>query len=180
MKLMINNVRLSFPVLFEPKQFKGKGDYKFSATFLLPPTHPDYKKILDAIEVEGNAKWKDKWPTIKKTLETKDCIALRDGDNTDYTGYPGNFYLRSSNDVRPSVIDRGRNPVSAQDGVLYSGCYVNASIGIYAQDSHGRRGINCELRGVQFVADGEAFTSSTSADPSEFEDVPGDTENELV
>jgi hypothetical protein len=59
--------------------------------------------------------------------------------------------------------------VADADGVIYAGCYVHASVEIYAYDSPkwGRR-INAVLRGVKFCADGEGFGGSTAASADEF------------
>ncbi|MDC6416640.1 DUF2815 family protein [Xylella fastidiosa subsp. multiplex] len=35
MKLTLKNVRLAFPVLFEPKKVNGEGEAAFSACFLI-------------------------------------------------------------------------------------------------------------------------------------------------
>ena len=36
-RVMLNNVRLAFPVLEEPEQFQGTGKPRFSATLLIEP-----------------------------------------------------------------------------------------------------------------------------------------------
>ena len=57
------------------------------------------------------------------------------------------------------------------DGRPYSGCYVNVSLDIYAQDNTYGRRINCNLSGVQFYRDGDSFEGGTPASPEEFEDL---------
>ena len=83
------------------------------------------------------------------------------------------MYKRQAyNTVRPTVVDRDRSPLTAQDGKPYSGSYVNVIIDVWAQDnSYGKR-INAQLQGVQFVRDGEAFSGGgTSADASDFDEI---------
>ena len=50
MKLMLKNVRLAFPSLFEAKTVNGEGKPAFSASFLINPKDPQVKTIQQAIE----------------------------------------------------------------------------------------------------------------------------------
>lgn len=45
--------------LFQPRQFQGKGEPKFSATFVMKPDHPDFVIIKDRIVKLVRAKWPD-------------------------------------------------------------------------------------------------------------------------
>lgn len=46
---------------------------------------------------------------------------------------------------------------SEDDCEIYSGCFVNAKINLWAQkNTYGKR-INCELIAIQFASDGEAL-----------------------
>jgi hypothetical protein len=72
---------------------------------------------------------------------------------------------------RPLVIDRNRDPLTAADGKPYSGCYVNVSIDVWAQDNKYGKRINAQLKGIQFVRDGDAFGGGAPASPDEFEDL---------
>lgn len=170
MQLSIKNVRLAFPQLFEAKTVNGEGEPAFSANLIFAQNHPAYQQIVDASEKVGKEKWGNDWPVIKKGIEAKDKGALHDGDSkAEYVGYEGNFYLSARNKVRPLVIDRDKTPLTAQDGKPYAGCYVNASIEVWAQDnSYGKR-LNVSLRGVQFVGDGEAFSGGGVASDDEFD-----------
>ena len=118
-------------------------------------------------------------PLLKKGLVVKDRLAVHDGDaKSTYQGFEGNFFVSASNKVRPTAIDRDKSPLTAQDGKLYAGCYVNASVEVWAQDNTYGKGVNVSLRGVQFAADGEAFSAGGAADADEFEDAS--QEDELV
>jgi hypothetical protein len=70
------------------------------------------------------------------------------------------------------VIDRDKSPLTAEDGKPYSGCYVNCSLELWAQDnSYGKR-INAQLGGVQFFKDGDAFSGGGSAaDADDFDEI---------
>jgi hypothetical protein len=71
----------------------------------------------------------------------------------------------------PTVIDRDRSPLSAKSGRPYAGCFVNASIELWAQDNNYGQRVNAQLRGIQFYADGDSFSAGRPADADEFEEV---------
>ena len=172
MKIQIKNVRLAFPALFEAKKVNGEGEPAFSASLLLAPDHPAVAELRNAMEQIGKEKWAAKWPTVKKELEGKDRTALHDGDmKAAYSGFEGNLYVSARNKTRPLVIDRDRSPLSQEDGKPYAGCFVNASIELWAQDNNYGKRINATLRGVQFLKDGEAFAGGTPAEVDEFDDI---------
>jgi hypothetical protein len=56
------------------------------------------------------------------------------------------------------VIDRDTKPLTAADGRPYGGCFVDASVDIWAQDNSWGKRINAKLRWVQFRGDGDAFS----------------------
>lgn len=172
MKLRLTNVRLAFPALFEPKTVNGEGDPAFSATFLLEQNHPCVAEIREAMENLGKEKWAAKWPAIKKELDARDKGALHDGDSkSSYAGFEGNLFVSARSKTRPLVIDRDKTPLVERDGRPYGGCYVNATIDLWAQDNAYGKRINASLRGVQFVKDGDAFGGGGVATADEFDDL---------
>ena len=48
-RVMLNNVRLAFPVLDEPEQFQGSGKPRYSAVLLVEPGSENDKKIEAAL-----------------------------------------------------------------------------------------------------------------------------------
>lgn len=174
MKLMINNVRLAFPQLFKPATVNGEGEPAYSAALLLAADHAQLDAIRAAQESVGKEKWGDKWPQVKKEIAAKDRYALHDGDTkSNYDGFEGNFFLstRAKQSARPTVIDRNKTPLTEADGRPYAGCYVNASIELWAQDNAYGKRINAQLRGVQFLRDGDSFGGGSPASSDEFEEV---------
>lgn len=181
MKVKLENVRLAFPQLFEAKSVNGEGDPAFSATFLLAPDHPAVQTLRDAFEVLGKDKWGAKWPQVKKEIEAKDRLALHDGDTkAAYSGFEGNMFVSARNKVRPLVIDRDKTPLTSADGKPYAGCFVVASVELWAQDNAYGKRINATLRGVQFLKDGEAFSGGGAASEDEFDAVEGEDADSLV
>lgn len=181
MIIKLQNVRLAFPSLFEAKTVNGEGAPAFSAAFILPKNHPQLKEIEAALKEVADAKWGPKATAIYTQMKAQDKLCLHNGDTkADYDGFPGNFYISARNKSRPLVVDRDKAPLSSADGKPYAGCYVHASIELWAQDnSYGKR-INASLRGVQFFKDGDAFAGGAPASEDEFDDLAEGTEMELA
>lgn len=183
--------RLAFPALFSAKTVNGEGDPAFSASFLVGEQDPTVKvrqgdktvsmKLSKVIETVGSEKWGAKWPAVKKEIEAKDRSAIHDGDlKSAYAGFPGNFYISARNKQRPLVIDRDKTPLTGQDGKPYAGCYVMASVELWAQDNNYGKRINASLRGCQFLRDGDAFAGGGSASDDEFDAVEAEDAEGLV
>lgn len=147
--IIIRNVRISFPSLFTKPVINGQ-EGKFGAKFILDPEVN--KADIKALESQIAVLLRDKLKNIKLPSEKK---CLRHGDDVGRPEYEGNFVLSSSNKVRPVVIDGRQQPVTEEDGVIYSGCYVNAKVELWAQDNKFGKRINATLIAVQFKADGE-------------------------
>jgi len=149
----MSGVVLSYPHLFEP--FKARNPKpgekaKYGAKFLMDRRDKEqntdaqtvYKKIVEMAKVN-----------FKQSLPA-DKYCLRDGRQL--TEDLHNYFVISANEeLRPTVVDRRRQPVTAEDELFYPGCIVNATIRLWVQDSKdwGKR-INANLVGVQFMAHG--------------------------
>jgi hypothetical protein len=180
-RILVKNVRLGFPNLFEATVVGNdpKAKPRFSAMLIIPADHPQLEDIRAKQTAVAKEKWRDKAGAVMKGLEKQDKIALHDGDTkAQYDGLEGNFYLSaaSQESAPPTVIDRDRSPLTSKSGRPYAGCYVNASVEIWAQDNQWGQRINCTLRGIQFFNDGESFSAGRPADADEFDevDVPAD------
>jgi hypothetical protein len=181
--LQLRNVRLAFPAVFKAQAF-GDNNPAYGAKLIIDPASPNVAAIREAISASAKEKWGPKADDIVKKLKADQRSAwvegpytTKDGDTWD--GFEGNFFLSTrSEKLRPTALDRQGQPVTEADGVIYAGCYVHASVEIYAYDSPkwGRR-INAVLRGVKFYADGEGFGGSTAASADEFD---ADDEEDFV
>ncbi len=110
-KVMIQNVRLAFPQLWEPKSVNGEGEPAYSASFIFPPEHPAKAAMEAAIDECGKEKWGAKWDKVKKELEAKDKTCLHDGDTkANYDGYEGNWYVSARNKSRPRATSVRHSP----------------------------------------------------------------------
>lgn len=183
MLLNVNNVRAAFLNIWEAKVPQGGGDPSYNGKFILPPNHNQIAQLDDAMRAVAREKWGAKGDAIfdklVKTGKPKNIeVAFvhddyTDGDGNAYDGFEGMFYLsaKSPADKRPLILDRDRTPLIAADGRPYSGCYVNVRVELWAQDNKFGKGIRAELKGVQFVRDGDSFGGGVPASADDFEDV---------
>lgn len=175
MKVKLSNVRLSFPDLFEAVQFQGQGPFNYRASFLLPKDHAAVKDIDAAMIAVAKEKWGTKaQATLLGIRGNSQKCCMADGDAKGYDGYEGNWALsttRPQEKGRPLVVDQSKNPLVAADGKPYAGCYVNASVELWAQDNQYGKAIRATLLGVQFLRDGDAFGGGSAPDPEDFEEI---------
>ncbi len=186
-RIMLKNVRVSFAQgLFNATVMPGSdanAKPKFNCGLILEADHPQLDEIRKKMKAVAQDKWKDKAEAQYKALEKSDKLALHDGDNKpNYDGYPGNMYLSPSaqENAPPTLLSQSKQVLNTKDAakMIYSGCYVNASIDIWAQDNGFGKRINAQLRGVQFLKDGDAFSAGRPADSDEFEEVTSGTDAE--
>ncbi|HHW4685798.1 MAG TPA: ssDNA-binding protein, partial [Xylella sp.] len=76
MKLKLNNVRLAFPTLFEPRTVNGEGNAAYSASFIMDPADPQVSTLNQAIGQLARDKWGAKADAILKQLRATDKVAL--------------------------------------------------------------------------------------------------------
>jgi hypothetical protein len=142
---------------------------KFSAVFLLDDEK--HAKLIEHIEKLIDRCALDQY---KKKISFKKC--LRDGiEKPDMEGYgEGTHFISAARKTRPAVVNRDLSPVTDEDGVIYAGCYVNATIRLWAQDNKWGKRVNAELRAVQFLKDGESFGAGPVNAEDEFDAIDGD------
>lgn len=175
MKVKLQNVRLAFPALFEPKTVGDKGEPRFSAAFPIDPKSENAKLLSEAVRAVAVEKWAKKADDILGELRKKGRVAYREEalskDGEVYDGFEGMHTLNASNKARPLVLDRDKSPLVATDGKPYAGCYVNVMVDIWAQDNSFGKRINGTLSGIQFYRDGDAFGGAAPARTDDFDDL---------
>lgn len=179
-KVMLRNVRLSYEHVFTPSSFDDTQEKKYSATFIIPKDHPDLHGLKKAMFEAG----KESFPSdfTSNGWPRGFTCSLKDADtDTDSNGellaeknpeYKGCYVLEANSTRRPVTIDRKKAAITEEDGIIYSGCYVNASLSA-AGYTFGKvkKGVKCYLNGVQFNADGERFGENALND---FDDLDGE------
>ena len=189
MKLHLNNVRVSFANgLYKASAFEAGQQEKYGADFILQPdsvvlrVNPDGTKtkttIREAEMAVATEAWKAAGGKVLASLEGSKK-SIRDGDKRVngagevYEGYEGHVYVTAKSPTRPLLVDANRTPITEEDGTIYSGCYVNAIVDLYANTKPATKGVFAALKGVQFVRDGDAFGGGAPAKADEFDAVDG-------
>jgi hypothetical protein len=173
MKTVIKNARLSFPKLFTATTFKGTGTPRYEAAFLVEPDSDAHKAIEAAIEAVAKERWNAKAAAkLKQLRSSKQTCCYVPGEMTGREENEGLFVLtgnRKEKDGPVGKFDSDKTPIHSDNGRLYGGCYVNASVDIWAQDGE-YPGIRCTLIAVQFAKDGDAFGGTAAkSNGDEFE-----------
>ena len=161
--IRLKNVRISFPYLMEKSVYQDS-EPKYKAHFIITKDSPEDKAIRARIEEEAKAKWGPKAPTILKSIVGNNMkYVSQPGENKDY---PENtMYLSASSDRKPRVFNKDKREATPENCDIYSGCYVDAIVTVYATKS---QGIAAGLSGVMFVADGESFGGGYVASAEDF------------
>lgn len=166
-KIMLKNVRLSFPSLYKTEIYQGNDTKKYSGTFVFSKDNVENYNKIDA-EIKACLKANE-----KKVLPPGN-ICLKDGDQSGKEYLEGLYSIKASNKLLPTYIDKKRLPVTEDDDIFYAGCYVNVQLTLWYQDNGFGQKINANLLGVQFVAHGEPFGGggevSVADDFEEYED----------
>ena len=185
-KIVLRNVRLSYEHIFKPTSFEEGGDPKYSATFIIPKDHPDLPTLKRAFFEAGQESFTSDfkagaWPK-GYTCSLKDADVATDSLGEilaeKNSAYKGCHILEANSAKRPIAINRNKAAVTEDDGIIYSGCYVNASLGISGY-TYGKvkKGVKAYLNGVQFVKDGERFGSDALSD---FDALDGDEDDSFM
>src|SRR5690606_29106560 len=166
--ILIKDVRLSYPHLFEPWSGEEGRPKKFSGSFIMyNKTHAaEIKALKEHVVKLSMEAFKAKVPLSN--------YFIRNGDDKQKEEYEDSWYVSASAGANrpPTVLNKDRSAIRSDNGVIYAGCYVDVLIRPWVQNNmHGKK-INANLLAVQFRRDGEAFADDTRPDPTEvFEDL---------
>jgi len=176
-EIIIKNVRLAFFNGYEPGSYEGKLTYG-AQCIVDPADKAQVAKIDAAMEHTAIEKWGAKAKAFLADMKAKDRLCFRHGpknaaNGEPYDGFAGMFYIAcSSRENQPPLMLKANKSISAaRDGDLYSGCYADVKLSLWAQDNQYGKRINASLSGVQFFRDGEAFSGGRPADAEEFPDL---------
>lgn len=179
MIVVLQKVRLAFPQIWEPKPFKGQGEANYTASLIIDPKTEEGKQGIDALKkaiiAVAKEKWGAKYEAVVKSIKDTDKVCLRSGDTkAETSGFEGMMFVSTRNkaDKKPLILDTdNKTALTIADGRPYGGCYVHASIQVWAQDNDFGKRINAQLRALRFYKDGDAFAGGPPADASDFDGV---------
>lgn len=204
-RIKVEGVRLSFADIFRPKSIKRKdgtqSDPKYSANALISkdgkcpvtgkPLTAVYMgkrmKIMDALKAaKMDAMGKKLGEEKAKTAKVKpENYCVRDGDLENWDGYEENYYLSGNNSKAPKIVGKDKRPLTADDGVMYSGCFVNMVYTMWCQlpgqspsGDPKPMAVFASLEALQFVRGGDAFGAAPVDTDDAFDDIT-DEDDEL-
>ena len=164
--IRLEDVRLSFPRLSKPKAFQEGQEPRFEASALLDPSKPAHAAKISELKGLVKKLATEKWGSIPPDLK----LFMFRGDTKPYDGYAGMIAIAAHNTVRPTVVNRARQPVAEGDKQFpFAGCFVNMTITLWVQSNQWGKRINANLRAIQFVRDGDAFGVQPVDAEEEFE-----------
>ena len=164
MQIIIDKGRLSYPALFEPRDFQGDENYKYSASILVPASDKKTIKYVNKtiqafLEQEGKKVKRDKWCFTELEYDEDDeqdpTMGLGEGTMR--------FRMSSRADSKPVVCNEDREELLTEDlDVIYPGCWVQAYGMLWLQDNNWGTRVNCNIVGVIKVEDDERFGGGMS------------------
>ena len=172
-KIRLEKVRLSYPNLFETAVIKGKDTGKYGATFLIPKKGTeDFDKLEGAFEDLKAEKKIRKIKSNNLLIKDGDEIAdEKEDDGKTADELRGMWVVKASTKRKPTVLDKDKSRLDADDERPYAGCYVDVIISLYNYDHEtGGKGISANLLAIRFVKDGESLAGGSVATEDDFED----------
>jgi hypothetical protein len=139
----------------------------------------DYSKLDDICKHILKEKFKKITPKMKNW-----CYNKADGSTTrdEYTNEDGDFWAGFNSETfyisatkkeengKPKVLNQLKKEIDPNSGDLFSGCYVNAVIDVYAFDNKEDKGVSASLEGIQLKATGEPLGVSIIDAAEDFEE----------
>lgn len=179
-RIMLKDVRISYANLFEPRPV-GEGDnakLKYSTAIIVPYNHPQIEQLKKLIEMLGKSKFGSNWAAVKRKRNPlrdpwKEYKAARkeaedEGDDPNEIEKPDEhlkdcFVINSSSERKPQIVDKSLSPI-LDDSEIFSGCYVNISLGGYAYDRPDNKGVGFGLNNIQLLRQGARLGGAPNAD----------------
>lgn len=156
-KVVTGKVRGSYVNVFRPRMNGMSGKDEYSMMILIPKSdETTVGKIKAAIKHVMAEKWSGKTPSNFRS-------PLRDGDEEHgVEPYTGHYFMNLKSTDKPGIIDKDRQELIDSDAFI-SGDYCRVSMGAYAYDVSGNRGVSFGLGNIQVLAKGEPLSGRARA-----------------
>jgi hypothetical protein len=175
-------MRLLWPKLVTAEQYKGKGDYKFRASFLFPDDHPDAVPLKTLLAKLAKAKWPEAKLSLDKSKSDVSFAmsfgateaAERAANGKDGSLYNGQFVIKATagKDYPPMVASFANGAFtpevpSADMGPLvakfYSGVDVLAVLNFRAMEVDRKKYVACYMNKIVSLNTGARIGGGRSA-----------------
>jgi hypothetical protein len=182
MKVLLKNVRVNYPNLFRATKSAKYPDQDpaYGVDLLVEKGSENDKAIEAAIKAVAAEKFGDDAAKKLKVLRPNtQKFSYKDGENFDRPDVNILSAKRKEASGRPVVIDRDKSPLTEADAKIYSGCYCNVSVDIWAQGSP-YEGIRTQLLAIQFFKDGDKLSGGAQPTDADFEEIVIEDDEELI
>lgn len=155
--MIIDNVRLAYTHLDEPRAAAEGAEPKYSVTLIVPKTKAFEDTVAEIRKAMNDViadKWGNKAPKVLRS-------PLRDGDAVDDNGERikgpefENAYFITASSKKPVEVVAGKLRGPAGPEHKRAGNYGQVSVGFFAYDAVGNRGVGCGLNKVWITRRGE-------------------------
>lgn len=187
-KVLTGKFRLSYPALFEAKEYQGKKSWSISMIF---SKDVDLAPLEIAVSNACIEKWGtdvSKWPSKRvRSAKTGAIInkvtirsPFRDGDleKPDKEEYENSIFVGAScKKNQPGICDHDKNPITDESGIK-AGDYCRATLIANAYEEEGSAGVSFVLMNVQKLGTGKGFGGRRSA-ADDFDAVDAEDDEDL-
>lgn len=156
--------RLSYPHILTKNDGGMFPSGKYEAILLI-----DKEEDLSDLKAKLQAALDEQFGAGKLPLAKLKHPVIRDGDEKG-GDYEGCWYIKAKGDLKPTIV--GPDPKIVLDEeqakkYVYGGQNAKLSVGIYAYDKKGSKGVGLSLRHVQILMGGTPFGTGVSSTPDE-------------
>lgn len=189
-KVKLNNVRIGYPYLWTAKKFDETSATEKPAyscrIYLNKKT--DAKQIAQVKDAIERVK---KGSSLAKVAIPEDKICLREvpADKIDEAGMIAKTDMvakdtlvlvlrRNADKGKPAVVNKNpKQIIEEKDDLIYGGCMVNVSFGIWPQNNKFGKRINAQLEAVQYAGDADRFGAAPPSGEAEFSNIEEDEDD---
>jgi len=175
MKVITGKVRASYVNVFQARFNEMSGKEEYSMAIIIPKTEKEtIQKIKDAAKAVAENKWGAKVPAgLRNPLRDADKEAEEKDEKVD-PAYENSYFMNIKSKDAPEIIDAKRNPV-IDSMEFISGDYCRVSMGAFAYDTKGNKGVSFGLNNIQVLGKGEPLGKSRAED--EFDEYKDESDN---
>lgn len=170
MKVITGEGRLSYCHIWDPISVNG-GKEKYSTSYIFPKSDTETLRAIQAgikaAYEDGQGVLRGKGRSVPPLSGIKTPLHDGDKEKPDDEAYRNSYYIQASSLTRPGVVDANVQKIINPEEV-YSGCYARLSLGFYAYNVNGNKGIGAGLNNVQKLRDGEHLGGTKSSPEEDF------------
>jgi hypothetical protein len=154
-EILMENGRFSFTYVYTPYKNKD-GNANYTTHWIFPENHPQKAELEALIRQTAADAWKEKADEYLKAAAGQDKLCIHRGDisKPGIAEYKGMLFISASRKIEAppmTIVDENRRPITIASGKMYSGCWGDLAINLWAQNNAFGRRINAEILGVQHV-----------------------------